>query len=577
MPQPISKLATALLLISWCPVLAAAQEEIHHHESDKQIGKVRFTVSCTPQTQKRFNVAVAWLHSFEYAESQRAFEEIAATDPQCAMAYWGVAMSLYHQLWAPPSRAELEQGRLAVKQAKEIGAKTPRERAYIDAIAQFYNEWDKANHPTRAARYETAMAWLHKSYPADREAAVFYALALNATALAETPMDKSYTRQKKAAIILNRVLRLEPEHPGVTHYLIHSYDYPALAHLALAAARRYANIAPASAHALHMPSHIFTRLGLWGQDVEMNIRSENAAKDYAKRNHLNGAWDEQLHAMDYLAYAYLQQARDTDARSVVDELKGIRKTDPENFKCAYSFAAIPARWALERHKWAEAAELKLEPTDFPWSRFLWAAAITHFARAVGAARSGNAEIARREVEKLAEIQKATSAVKDNYDWATQVEIQHTAASAWLAKLEGRDKDALQLMSSAADLEDATDKHPVTPGAVLPVRELLGDLLIELNQPDRALREYESSLLSSPNRFNGLYGAARAAELKGDRLKARRYYQRLIDNCNGQENDRPELQRARDFVRQRHYRRATPENARAKQGFNKSGHTSDIQL
>lgn len=544
-----TRLFGVLLLVLLCSVLGAAQEEHHHHESSEQIGKVRFAVSCSPRAQKQFNVAVAWLHSFEYAESQRAFNEIAADDSHCAMAHWGVAMSLYHQLWAPPSRAELEQGAHAVMRAKQIGAKTARERAYIDAIGQFYDDWEKVDHPTRAARYERAMEQLYKRYPADREAGLFYALALNSTALAETPIDKTYAKQKKAAVILNRVLRLEPAHPGVAHYLIHSYDYPALAHLALAAARSYADIAPSSAHALHMPSHIFTRLGLWDQDVAMNIRSENAAKEYARKSGLAGVWDEQLHAMDYLAYAYLQQARDSEARAVLDELRSIRKTDPENFKCAYSFAAIPARWALERHKWTEAAELKIEPADFPWSRFLQSEAITHFARAIGAARNGNADLTRREVEKLAEIQKALIGAKDSYDWATQVEIQHKAAAAWLAKAEGRDQEALQLMRSAADLEDSTDKHPVTPGSVVPAREMLGDLLLELNQPAEALKEHERSLLSSPNRFNGLYGAARAAEVAGNRVKARLLYQRLVDNCKRGDTTRPELQRAREFLRQ----------------------------
>jgi tetratricopeptide (TPR) repeat protein len=539
----------ALLFALLSPLLAAAQEEHQHHESGEHVGKVSFVVSCSPQAQKQFNLAVAWLHSFEYGESERTFDKVAAIDPQCAMGHWGIAMSQYHQLWFPPGRAELEKGALAVQRAKAIGAKTDRERDYIDAIAQFFNDWERSDHPTRASRYEHAMERLCKRYPADREASVFYALALNASALAATPMDKTYAKQKKAAAILNRVLRLEPEHPGVTHYLIHSYDYPPLARLALDAARNYATIAPSSAHALHMPSHIFTRLGLWDEDIAMNIRSENAAKEYAQRNHLAGAWDEQLHAMDYLAYAYLQEARDREARAVLDELKAIRKTDPETFKCAYSFAAIPARWALERRNWKEAADLKLEPADFPWARYPWAEAITHFARAIGAARSGDADHARREVEKLAEIKQALTGAKDNYDWATQVEIQHKAALAWLTKLEGRYEEAFQLLSSAAELEDSTDKHPVTPGAVLPAREMLGDLLLELNQPFRALKEYERSLLSSPNRFNSIYGAARAAELDGNRLKARQIYQRLVRICKPGDTDRLELQHAREFLKQ----------------------------
>ena len=531
-----------------CCAITPAQEGHQHHEPGEKIGKVNFPVSCSAASQKRFNRAVAWLHSFEYEESGRAFNDIAISEPQCAMAHWGAAMSLYHQLWAPPNPAELEQGAREAQKAKQIGAKTNRERDYIDAIAQFFEPGTGVSHSVRAARYERAMARVYARYPSDREAGVFYALALNASALAASPADKTYAKQKKAAAILNRILRLQPEHPGITHYLIHSYDYPALAHFALGAARRYAAIAPSSAHALHMPSHIFTRLGLWDEDIATNIKSENAAKDYGERNHLAGAWDEQLHAMDYLAYAYLQMARDSEARAVLDELKAIRKTDPETFKCAYSFAAIPARWALERRNWAEAAELKVEPADFPWPRFRWAEAITHFARAIGAARSGDSDRARAEVEKLEELHTQLAGAKDNYDWATQVEIQRTAAAAWLAKAEGKIPEALRLMRSAAELEDSTEKHPVTPGAVLPAREMLGDLLLELNRPAEALREYERSLANSPNRFNGLFGAGRAAQLAGDGPRARRYYEKLVRICSRADGGRPDLQRAREFLR-----------------------------
>jgi tetratricopeptide (TPR) repeat protein len=539
----------AILLILLCPAISGAQEEHQHHEAGEKIGKVNFVVSCSTESQRQFNRAVAWLHSFEYGESERAFNDIATRDPQCVMAHWGIAMSLYHQLWSPPSPPELEMGARAMQKAKQIGAKTKRERDYIDAIAQFFQDWERVDYATRAARYEQAMQRVYQRYPSDREAGVFYALSLNATALTASPMDKTYAKQKKAGAILNRVLRLQPAHPGVAHYLIHSYDYPPLAHFALAAARSYAKIAPSSSHALHMPSHIFTRLGLWDENIATNVKSETAAKDYARKNHLAGSWDEQLHAMDYLAYAYLQQARDREARAVLDELRAMRKTDPESFKCAYSFAAIPARWALERRDWSEAAELKVEPVDFPWPRFRWAEAITHFARAIGAAKKGDPDRARVEVEQLAEIQKQLAGGKDNYDWATQVEIQRRAAEAWLAKAEGKSPEALRLMRSAADLEDSTDKHPVTPGAVLPARELLGDMYLELSHPAEALREYERSLVDSPNRLNGLFGAGRAAELEGDDSKARMFYQKLVRMCPVGDGGRAELQRAREFLRE----------------------------
>lgn len=529
-----------------CAVSAASQED-HHHAHAEKIGKVRFLISCSKQAQAQFNRAVAWLHSFEYEESERAFREIANSDPQCAMAHWGVAMSLYHQLWVPPGAGELEKGVLEVKDAKRIGAKTKRERDYINAIGLFYENWQQFDHRTRTSRYEGAMQQLYQRYPGDREAAVFYALALNASALAASPMDKTFAKQKKAAVLLNRVLRLEPEHPGVAHYLIHSYDYPQLASYALAAARSYSRIAPSSAHALHMPSHIFTRLGLWEEDVESNIRSENAAKEYARHNHLSGAWDEQLHAMDYLAYAYLQQARDSDAIKVLDELRSIKKTEPETFKVAYSFAAIPARLALERRNWSDASTLKIEPADFPWKNFPEAQAIIHFARGMGAVKESDTKQARVELDRLAEIQKQLAGSRNGYDWATQVEIQRRVVEAWLAKAEGKQVEALERMRAAADLEDSTDKHPVTPGAVLPARELLGDMYLELNQPSRALIEYDRSLQDSPNRLNGLYGAGRAAELAGNSAKSDQYYRKLVKICEGGDNSRREVTYAREFV------------------------------
>jgi hypothetical protein len=530
------------------PSLVLAQGEHQHDRSaHEHLGEVKLRVSCIPAAQKQFNRAVALLHSFEYAESERGFIEVSITDPNCAMAHWGRAMTKYHQLWAPPSAAVLKEGADAVTKAKQVGAKTKRERDYIDAIAQFYEAWDHLDHPTRASRYERSMQRLYLRYPKDREAGIFYALALNASAMAAVTMDKTYAKQQKGAAILNLALRAEPEHPGIVHYLIHSYDYPALAEFALDAARSYARIAPSSAHALHMPSHIFTRLGLWSENIATNIRSENAAKEYARRNHLKGAWDEQLHAMDYLAYAYLQQARDREAHSVLSELKAIRKTDPENFKCAYAYAAVPARWALERRKWSEAAALKIEPLDFPWPRFQFAEAIIHFARAIGAARSGDTGLARAEVAKLDEIRKSLAAVKDNYDWATQVEIQKLAAEAWTARAESANDDALRLMSSAARLEDSTEKHPVTPGAVLPSRELLADMLLELGRPAEALKEYEASLKTSPNRFNGLYGAARAASLSGNKKRAKALYAKLVAVCDHADSERPELVEAKAFL------------------------------
>jgi tetratricopeptide (TPR) repeat protein len=386
------------------------------------------------------------------------------------------------------------------------------------------------------------MEQLYLRYPQDHEAAIFYALALLGTA---QPTDKTYAKQKQAAEILNKVLAYEPQHPGVAHYLIHSFDYPQLAYLALPAARSYAKIAPSAPHALHMPSHIFTRLGLWQDSIQSNLASAAAAKSYAARTRPGTASFDQLHAMDYLVYAYLQGAQDRKAKEILDEIQPMGQADPE-FAAAYAFAAIPARYTLERRRWSEAAALVVHPAGFPWDRFRYAEAITYFARALGAARSGDTAAAGRDVEKLASIQKALAEGKDIY-WATQVEIQRQAAAAWLAHAEGKNEEALKLMRSVAELEDSTEKHPVTPGPVIPARELLGELLLELNEPKLALKEFETAILAAPNRFNGLYGAAKAAELSGDREKARTFYAKLAAVSERSDGERPELQAAKMFL------------------------------
>jgi tetratricopeptide (TPR) repeat protein len=561
-------LATALFVVFLCDAHSASAQEGHQphqhvHEPSEKLGQVNFTISCNPQAQRQFNHAVAWLHSFEYEEAEKAFTEVTVTDPRCGMGYWGIAMSNYHPIWAPPTAVQLQKGSSAIEKGKAAGARTQRERDYIAAIEVFYKDADKLDHRTRTFAYSEAMKRLHQRHPSDSEAGVFYALTLIATGMMAN--DKSYTREKQAAQILNRVLAREPQHPGVTHYLIHSYDYPALAHLALPAARSYAKIAPASAHAQHMPSHIFTRLGLWQEAIRSNLDAEAAAKAFAVRNHMSGAWDEQFHAMDYLAYAYLQSAQDKQARGVLDELNKIPKADPETFKVAYAFTAIPARYALERRRWDEAAKLTLPLGSlggFPWERFRWAEAHIHFARAIGAARTGDTAAARQEVEKLRAIREALIVTQGDYDWAKQVEIQRQVASAWLAHAEGHDDDALRLMRAAADVDDATDKHPVTPGAILPAREQLGELLLELKQPVAALQEFETSLQSAPNRFNGLYGAARAARLAADQNKlgadrkkakvdyatrAKTYYGKLVALAREADSVRPEIEEAKAFL------------------------------
>ena len=526
----------------------AAQHTDHRHDPSEKLGDVNFTVSCTPQAQKQFNRAVAWLHSFEYEEAAKVFNEVATSDPQCGMAYWGVAMTSYHPLWAAPTADELKHGWNAVEKAQQIGARTQRERDYIAALEMFYKDSDKLDHRTRTFAYYDAMKRLYESNPSDQEAAVFYSLSLIATGAMSN--DKTYTREKEAAQILNRVLARQPQHPGVAHYLIHTYDYPPLAQLALPAARSYAKIAPASAHAQHMPSHIFIRLGLWQEAIRSNLDAEASAKAFALRNKMAGAWDEQLHAMDYLVYAYLQSAQDKQALGVLDEMLKLKSVEPQTFKVAYAFAAIPARYVLERKQWNEATKLMLPPNTvgmFPWQKFGWAEAHIHFARALGFARTGDVASARQELDQLAALRDALVIGKGEYDWAKQVEIERQIAAAWLAYAEGKKDESLQLMRAVAELDDATDKHPVTPGALLPAREQLGELLLELKQPSAALQEFETSLRSTPERFNGVYGAARAASLAADEKKAKSYYEKLLSLAQQADTPRPEITEAKAFL------------------------------
>lgn len=495
-------------------LLFAAQMEHHDHtHSAERLGTVTFKTSCAPKTQAAFNRAVALLHSFAYDESEKAFRQIAADDPQCGMAWWGVAMSNYHQVWPSPySPAELERGKDAAAKAKSAGANTAREQAYIDAVAEIYRD-------PRA--YEAAMEQLVAKYPDDDEAAIFYGLILINHGMS-LPTDKTYAWQNKAAAILNRLLPRHPDHPGIAHYVIHSFDYPALAPLALDAARAYAKIAPSSPHALHMPSHIFVRLGMWPETIESNIASERTANAYAAREYPGRTHRDALHADDYLAYAWLQVGDDDKVRRTAETVGAVTALGEENFAAYYAIAAVPARYALERRHWKDAAALQVRPANFPWNRYLYAEALTHFARAVGGARSYDLTVARAAVARLQEIRDKLTEAKNVY-WAGQVDVQARAGEAWIARAENRNDDAVKMMQSAADLEDSMDKSPVTPGPILPSREMLGDLLLELGRPQEALVAYERALKESPNRLNGLSGAARAAELSGERTKAREYH------------------------------------------------------
>lgn len=531
-----SALLASVLTISLVPTALQAQ-------AVGKVGEVGFPVSCSAEAQQQFTRAVALLHSFWYEEAVKAFTGVAETDPSCAMAYWGVAMSNWYPLWYPPGAAALKAGSDAVAKAQSIGAKTDRERDYIDAIATFYRDSDKLDNRTRSVAYEKAMEQVYSRYPDDREAGVFYALALNATAL---PTDKTYANQEKAAQILQRVFAEQPNHPGAAHYLIHSYDSAPLANLGLPAAICYADIAPSVPHALHMPSHIFTRVGQWQNSIDSNRASADAGQSYAAKVFGPGVvWDQTLHAMDYLEYSYLQTGQDGEAKRVLDQLMSYQKAIPSSLAAAYAIAAIPARYAVERQNWAEAAALPEPRITSPGNEYPWTAPMITYARALGAAHTGDFAGAQAEIGKLEAARDALTQAKNTY-WAGQVDVEARSASAVLAQAQGRKDEALTLMRSAADLEDASDKHPVTPGSIVPARELLGDMLLEANQPAEALAEYERSLNSAPNRFHGLAGAAAAAERAGDAAKAKLYREKLVQVAAA-DSDRPELLTAKRFL------------------------------
>ena len=464
-------------------------------------GSVSFNAAVPSRSQKDFNTAIALLHSFEYDEAEKMFAKVIDEAPGCAMAYWGVAMSNFHPLWNPPSQTELQKGLQVVQVARSIKNKTRRESDYIEAIAQFYEHADEIDHRSRVLKFEKAMADVYRQYPDDKEAAVFYALALNA---AVDPEDKTYSRQRKALGLLEPVFQQQPLHPGIAHYIIHNMDYPGLAELALPAARKYASIAPASAHAQHMPSHIFTRLGLWDECIKSNLVSVSSAQCYAEKAKLVH-WDEELHGLDYLVYAYLQKKDDASAKQQLDYLESIHEVSPANFKVAYAFAAVPARYALERKDWKMAAGLQLHEANFSWDNFPWQEAIIHFAKLLGNVHLNNLNDAENEFAQLKALYQNLLTQKNKAIEAAQVDVQIQTSEAWIELKKGNKQKAKELMIAAADKEDAMEKHPVTPGSVLPARELLGEMLLELNEPGLAIEVFEEDLKINPNRRNGMIG------------------------------------------------------------------------
>jgi tetratricopeptide (TPR) repeat protein len=513
----------------------------------EKLGKVDFFVTCNAAAQAEFNRAMALFHSFWFDPAKKSFTKVLQHDPECGMAHWGIAiMSMGNPFAWPPNPAALKAGAAEMAEAKRTGAKSERERAYIGALAAFFEGWETVEHRQRAVAFEKAMEGVAAKYPQDIEARILYALVLNVTAL---PTDKTFANQLKAAAILEPLFREYPDHPGVAHYLIHTYDYSALAERGLPAARAYAGIAPSVPHALHMPSHLFSRVGLWREMVEGNRASYAAAKSELAEKTLGIGTYDALHAMDYMVFGHLQQAQDKAAKRLLDEAAAIRKVNVENFVAAYAFAAIPSRFALERGDWKQAAALELSPAGLSWGKFPQAEAILVFARALGEARVGDVAAARRDAERLRELKTEMTAAKIGY-WAGQAEFQVMAVDAWIAFAEKRHDDAVRLMRAAAETEEASDKHPVTPGNVVPSRELLGEMLLALQRPEQAFAEFERSLKRDPNRFRGIAGAARAAEGSGNLPAARDYYARLQTLAADRDTERPELGAAKAFLTSR---------------------------
>jgi hypothetical protein len=532
------KLIWLLCIAAACSGAAVADDDHHHEElTQEQLGTVHFPVSCTPQAQKEFEKGIALLHSFWYEEAEKTFVDIEKQDAKCAMAYWGEAMSLWHQLWNHPNAATIERASAELKKADKAKAKTERERDYIRAVEAFYSNRKKSNHQARAQAYSAAMMKVYQKYPDDHEAAAFYALSLLAS---EPDHDTNFANRKQAGAILDKLFAEEPNHPGVAHYLIHTYDKPQLAELGLPAARRYAEIAPSAPHAVHMPSHIFARLGLWQDDINSNLASIAATRKATAMK--MGGEGHQFHAMDYLVYAYLQSGQEAKALAIVDEVRAMPPMkdmygmgyDPRT----YALAAFAASYALELHHWAEAASLTPVPDAPPADN-----AITYRARAIGAARSGNVAQARAAIEHIDAIHKVLLEQKKK-DEADSVDQDQIEAEAWLDHAEGKNDAAIAALRAIAEKQESSGDES---NGEMPAREMMADMLLETKHPEQAFAEYKVSLKFFPNRFNSLYGAGQAAELAGQAARAAEYYSTLVKTCEGSGSVRPELAKAKQAV------------------------------
>ena len=537
----VRRTAVAFLLACVCVLLSLQvsafgdETPMHHHDATEKLGNVSFPISCAPDSQKPFERGVALMHSFGYEEAEAQFVEITQKDPTCAMAHWGIAMSLFHQIWERPEEPSLKRGWSEIQTAQKIGAKTDREQGYIAALSEFYRDYATRDHMQRAAAYSDAMGKLYQKYPDDFEAGAFYGLSLLA---AEPPGDKSHAARKKAVAVLNPLFLQQPDHPGLAHYIIHACDTPDMAPLGLDAARRYAAIASSSAHAVHMPSHIFARLGLWQEDIDANLKSVALAHP-AGEMYMHG---HELHAMHFLIYAYLQTGQDEAAKRVLDDSKQIvasaaKTGDDMGMMEYYGFATahFSALYDLEMHRWSDVALLEPAAGASPDLQ-----RITYWARTIGAARQGDVEATRSNAQKFDAAEEAMRKTKEAY-MLDGPNFSRGEVHAWLAFAEKKNDDALRQMREVADLQDKVGKQEVD----IPAREMLADMLLTLNRPTEALAEYESALKTDPNRFNGLAGAARAAEMAHQTEKANTYYAQLLKNCDdGKNSERPELARAK---------------------------------
>ncbi len=514
---------------------------------DGQFGELKFSLSCNYDTREAFDMAVALLHSFQYTEAEKAFVKVIDNDPSCPMAYWGVAMSIYHAAWFPPTEKDLIKGAKILAVAKKLSM-DDKQRDYINAIDVFYANWRTSDHKTRAKKYEVEMEKIYLKYPEDTEAAIFYTLALYST---RDRVGKEYKNERKAGKILEGLFAENPNHPGIAHYIIHNYDNPVLAQKGLETARRYAKIAPSSSHAQHMPSHIFTRLGIWEESIQSNLLSAESSRCYTEAAALTGSYFEELHATDYLVYAYIQKGDNINAEKQYAQIKDLKVFYPANITAAiYPVTAIPTRLALENRDWKKAAQLELQEIDLKWEDFPWQKAIHHFGRALGGAHVKDFNAVESEIEILRQLHQDLIAQNDRSKsiQVKQVEIQIKTAQAWLNFNRNDLKGGLVLMREAVEIERNTSKHPITPGDVLPAIELLGDMLLELNKPLEALIAYEENLKGHPERFNGLYGAAIAAKQSGNKEKATSYFNQLIELTKGSNSDRAEIKEAKEFVK-----------------------------